>query len=263
MMAALLAGCASPVPSDGERAARISQPTMVEVEDLARELDLHYREARGGVIHLQAKPDNVIFVHESRNAHVNGERIEMGKPCMRHGTSYILTRPDADLVVRTLKRYRSDRVEVEPRPVAVPRLREPSDLPSAWRSPVRPRNWKAIVIHHMASGTGSARAIDRIHRQKGWDGLGYHFVIGNGTLSDDGEVEIGYRWKIQKVGAHCRAQRGRDDNGGTATRSASAWSATSPTAGPRGARWTSWSGWCAASWRSTTSPRPRSFRTAA
>jgi N-acetyl-anhydromuramyl-L-alanine amidase AmpD len=43
------------------------------------------------------------------------------------------------------------------------------------------------------------------------DGLGYHFVIGNGTLSGDGEIEVGYRWKSQIHGAHARAKPG-DDN---------------------------------------------------
>ncbi|MHC4408028.1 MAG: peptidoglycan recognition protein family protein [Planctomycetota bacterium] len=213
VLAALAAGCASPAPDESNRAARVSQRSMVEVEDLARDLSMRYSEARGGVIHLRAKPDNVIFVHESRRAHVNGQRIEMGMPCMRHGTSYILNSPDADLVMRTLKRYRADRVELEPEPkprVVLPA--QPSGLPAAWRSPVESRRWRSIVIHHMASGTGSARAIHRMHQQRGWDGLGYHFVIGNGTLTRNGEVEVGYRWTQQGIGAHCRAERRGDDN---------------------------------------------------
>lgn len=64
------------------------------------------------------------------------------------------------------------------------------------------REWRHIVIHHSAGTTGSAAAFDRAHRERGWDGLGYHFVIGNGTLSGDGEVETGYRWRRQMPGAH-------------------------------------------------------------
>ena len=43
------------------------------------------------------------------------------------------------------------------------------------------------------------------------DGLGYHFVIGNGTFTGDGEIEVGYRWRKQIHGAHARVRAG-DDN---------------------------------------------------
>src|SRR5690606_14272509 len=33
---------------------------------------------------------------------------------------------------------------------------------------------------------------------------GYHFVIGNGTGSGDGELEVGPRWLQQATGAHTR-----------------------------------------------------------
>jgi N-acetyl-anhydromuramyl-L-alanine amidase AmpD len=45
---------------------------------------------------------------------------------------------------------------------------------------------------------------DRMHKQKGWDELGYHFVIGNGTDSGNGRVEVGARWPKQKWGAHAK-----------------------------------------------------------
>ncbi len=60
------------------------------------------------------------------------------------------------------------------------------------------------MIHHSATATGSARSFDRAHRDKGWDELGYHFVIGNGTGSGDGVIEVGSRWNSQKHGAHCK-----------------------------------------------------------
>ena len=62
--------------------------------------------------------------------------------------------------------------------------------------------WRYIVIHHSASEVGSAAIFHRAHIARGWDGLGYHFVIGNGTASGDGEVEVGYRWRDQARGAH-------------------------------------------------------------
>jgi len=64
------------------------------------------------------------------------------------------------------------------------------------------REWRHIVIHHSASNVGSASIFDKAHKERGWDGLGYHFVIGNGSASGDGEVEVGYRWRRQLAGAH-------------------------------------------------------------
>jgi len=54
--------------------------------------------------------------------------------------------------------------------------------------------WKYITLHHSATSEGNAEAFDRNHRRRGMGGLFYHFVIGNGTGSLDGEVEVGWRW---------------------------------------------------------------------
>ncbi len=65
------------------------------------------------------------------------------------------------------------------------------------------RHWKHIVLHHSASAHGNALEFHRFHKnERGWDGLAYHFVIGNGTGSGDGEIEVGYRWTDQIHGAH-------------------------------------------------------------
>lgn len=67
------------------------------------------------------------------------------------------------------------------------------------------RHWQYIVLHHSAADEGSFGSIDRYHREtKGWDECGYHFVIGNGTESGDGEIEVGGRWTHQKHGAHTK-----------------------------------------------------------
>jgi hypothetical protein len=71
-----------------------------------------------------------------------------------------------------------------------------------WMPPVPARPWRFIVIHHSATARGSAKAFDRSHRHRGWAGLGYHFVIGNGTDTADGLVEVGPRWTAQQRGAH-------------------------------------------------------------
>src|SRR5438093_11294418 len=76
--------------------------------------------------------------------------------------------------------------------------------PSDWAPRVAPRAWRWIVIHHSASESGSMAVFDKEHRAKGWDGVGYHFVIGNGTNSRDGQIEVTPRWPIQKWGAHAK-----------------------------------------------------------
>lgn len=75
-------------------------------------------------------------------------------------------------------------------------------IPAAW-IPWAPTNrWYWIVIHHSATPVGGAERFNKEHRAKGWDELGYHFVIGNGTDTADGKIEVGPRWPKQKWGAH-------------------------------------------------------------
>ncbi len=78
------------------------------------------------------------------------------------------------------------------------------DIEALSRTDVAEKDWKYIVIHHSATPDGSAEVFDDFHRnRRGWkNGLGYHFVIGNGTLSEDGEIEVGNRWIKQLSGAH-------------------------------------------------------------
>ncbi|MFM2090279.1 MAG: hypothetical protein RLZZ127_768, partial [Planctomycetota bacterium] len=63
--------------------------------------------------------------------------------------------------------------------------------------------WKWIVIHHSAGASGDTQAIDRHHEQANrWDGIGYHFVIGNGDPMPVGGIEATFRWRGQRPGAH-------------------------------------------------------------
>lgn len=66
------------------------------------------------------------------------------------------------------------------------------------------RQWECIVVHHSANDKDTPRSMDAWHRQRGWDGLGYDFVVGNGVGYPDGQVFVGPRWTQQKVGAHCK-----------------------------------------------------------
>ncbi|MGJ8651525.1 MAG: LysM peptidoglycan-binding domain-containing protein [Opitutaceae bacterium] len=67
-------------------------------------------------------------------------------------------------------------------------------------------NWKRIVVHHSAIKYGNAAVYDRAHRKRGMqNGLAYHFVIGNGIDSGDGEIEVGPRWTKQLLGGHVKS----------------------------------------------------------
>jgi N-acetyl-anhydromuramyl-L-alanine amidase AmpD len=66
---------------------------------------------------------------------------------------------------------------------------------------------KGIAIHCSESEFGSSILIDEWHRERGWDNIGYHFVIPNGQVENnhylacmDGTIERGR--DIHKEGAH-------------------------------------------------------------
>lgn len=70
---------------------------------------------------------------------------------------------------------------------------------------VTPGRWKYIVLHHSGTRRGNARIYDADHRRRGMEnGLAYHFIIGNGVDSDDGQIEVGRRWLRQIKGGHLR-----------------------------------------------------------
>lgn len=74
------------------------------------------------------------------------------------------------------------------------------------------RPWKYIVIHHSASPYGNSDKFLEMHLARGWDEMGYHFVITNGNGGPDGAVEIGSRWVKQKWGAHTGGTPGNEYN---------------------------------------------------
>jgi N-acetylmuramoyl-L-alanine amidase len=91
-------------------------------------------------------------------------------------------------------------VKPEPKRVTVR-----SDYPREWLPPADvEKGWTAIIIHHSATDNGNSAIFDRMHREENhWDGVGYDFVIGNGSNSGDGQVEVTFRWRGQIPGAHC------------------------------------------------------------
>ena len=104
---------------------------------------------------------------------------------------------------------RDPRIQQSPPSIVSPNGTVPpmySKYPPGWVPPrgVKERRWKAIIIHHSAQGKGNMAMIDKYHREvNGWDGVGYDFVIGNGSESRDGQVEVTFRWTRQVAGAHC------------------------------------------------------------
>ncbi|MBM3243453.1 MAG: LysM peptidoglycan-binding domain-containing protein [Candidatus Omnitrophica bacterium] len=68
------------------------------------------------------------------------------------------------------------------------------------------KKWQYIIIHHSATDGGSSLSFDSTHETKGWGGVGYHFIINNGSKGKvDGQIEVSPRWLKQQEGAHCKA----------------------------------------------------------
>lgn len=136
------------------------------------------------------------------NHHVVQAGDTLGSIALTHGIS-----------VGALKRANnlsSDMIRIGQK-LQVPAATSTEDLLSHVRAKtaninVRTDNWKRIVVHHSAIKYGNAAIYDRAHRQRGMqNGLAYHFVIGNGIDSGDGEIEIGPRWTKQLLGGHVKS----------------------------------------------------------
>ena len=101
----------------------------------------------------------------------------------------------------------SEPIVFQPRIIEPERTRENvyKNIPRGWLPPSQvEKRWTAIVIHHSATENGNAAIFDKRHREENyWEGVGYDFVIGNGTDSGDGQVEVTFRWRRQIAGAHC------------------------------------------------------------
>jgi N-acetylmuramoyl-L-alanine amidase len=108
------------------------------------------------------------------------------------------------------------RVPSAPRPQGTYPNKTPDKQNHPWAPSAQEdfNRWRGIVIHHSADDFGDAASFDQSHKQRGWRGLGYHFVINNGNNrhgKKNGEVEVGFRWTNQEEGAHCRVNP-NDDN---------------------------------------------------
>ena len=151
--------------------------------------------------------------------------------CATHPARHPVTRPPAlvggggitHMLVKGETVWRlSETYGVSARAIlAANRIKDPTDLkvgtpiwiPGVQREvktlPFLPdaKRWKYIIVHHSATEVGNAESFDKGHRKRGfWNGLGYHFVVDNGTGGTrDGQIETGHRWNHQMDGAHCNA----------------------------------------------------------
>ncbi len=135
--------------------------------------------------------------------------------CRPAGPTGVLGSPPSPLLSTRAPRA----VRAIPKPVRTP-TREVT--PPAGRATITARDvrvpggikkseWQTIVVHHSGTSAATPTGMDRYHRdvRKWSNGLGYHFVIGNGVKYPDGQLYVGQRWKNQQTGAHCAAAEGR------------------------------------------------------
>lgn len=100
--------------------------------------------------------------------------------------------------------------QTRPKPAADPRRTLPNAIQAAIDSAkVKRGRWKYIVIHHSAMNVGSAKGMDRYHREERHmeNGLAYHFVIGNGNGMREGAIYVGRRWNEQLNGGHLAIEK--------------------------------------------------------
>lgn len=210
---------------------------FVSAAALAERLGLERRplDEGGKLVLVAADGDEILLFPETTVASVHGIQIVTSEPIeLRAGDAW-LTQDDADAIASTW----ASATAMEPREWVVPPLPLPpsgtkpsrgatsgsgqsgalyADRPTAaeirsWSVPLR-MPWRYIVIHHSATESGSAAAFDKEHREvRHWDGLGYDFVINNGKGGPDGLVEVGYRWRDQKPGAHAGPNSPRNRDG--------------------------------------------------
>ncbi len=80
------------------------------------------------------------------------------------------------------------------------------------RAPLARERWDTIVIHHSGRTTGTPSDLEAQHLRQDLDGLAFHFVIGNGRGTGDGELFVARRWLDQVPGAHVAGERGDELN---------------------------------------------------
>lgn len=63
----------------------------------------------------------------------------------------------------------------------------------------REYRWRWIIVHHSGSDSGDLAFIKKVHQQKGYEGVAYHFIINNGSRGTiAGQIEQSSRWKSRE-----------------------------------------------------------------
>lgn len=75
------------------------------------------------------------------------------------------------------------------------------------RAEVPRGRWQAIVIHQSGSAFGTPASIEAEHKARSYEGMGFHFLVGNGSGLEDGEIHVGYRWLDQAAGTHAAGKQ--------------------------------------------------------
>jgi len=134
-------------------------------------------------------------------------------PVLRQDIVHIVA--PGETIWRISKMYDADMTDI----MRANRLNKPEELCMGQRlvvpqaAPLRPviplyrsSKWRYLIVHHSATDEGNAFSLFNLHLRRGFAGLGYHFVIDNGTSGKaDGQIEASPRWVKQDDGAHCQA----------------------------------------------------------
>lgn len=181
------------------------------LQEIAASLGMNARmDGKSGKRVIEREDDKIELSPGEFWALVNSRRVEL-KHSLRW-QSGVLRGPEA--LIGELRSALSlypprqpvaiEKLASAPRPV-VKDLPEPEvhapGLPNGWNVKSS-RQWTSIVIHHSATPMGGAMSFHKAHAKKWQWGLGYHFVVGNGTETKAGQIEVGQRWTLQNKGIH-------------------------------------------------------------
>lgn len=114
--------------------------------------------------------------------------------------SHPVLKPGQKLHLPVSKKHKGEKsVAAAPRYYFINSIKAQLDEPK-----IKPGRWKYVVLHHSGTPSGNAKIFEYFHRYvRGMEnGLAYHFVIGNGHGSEDGEIQVGNRWVRQIKGGH-------------------------------------------------------------
>jgi hypothetical protein len=150
---------------------------------------------------------------------VSLSELEMANPKLKVRQlkrGQVLKIPVKDGGTRTKPTPTPSRSEEKPRPEA-PRAESAPQAGFIFVGPVkrqidaarvRPGRWRYLVLHHSGTPSGNATIFNYFHKniRHMENGLAYHFVIGNGNDSGDGQIEVGSRWTKQIRGGHLHSE---------------------------------------------------------